>query len=176
MGGRSCPLRAGRRCRPGVRPRGQARGPATDRIGDNRPGRNLENRPPAARRRRHGMGPRVEGSPPGPPADAVHVWSAALDQPPAVLQQLRATLAPDELKRADRYHFPRDRDAFTAARGFLRAILAHYLAADPTRLTFRYTHHGKPGLGGDFADLPLRFNLSHTQGLAVYALTQGREV
>jgi phosphopantetheine--protein transferase-like protein len=104
----------------------------------------------------------------------VHVWRVPLDQPPEYLQQLRDTLAPEEKQRALRFYFEKDRLHYVAGRGILRAVLAHYLACHPAELTFAYSPKGKPHLTGDTGDLG--FNLSHSHGLALIALTRGRQI
>jgi medium-chain acyl-[acyl-carrier-protein] hydrolase len=111
----------------------------------------------------------------GPPplgAGDVHVWRVPLDQPEESRTVLRRLLSADEEDRARRFHFPRDRDRFTVCRGALRALLGRYLAHDPARLRFAYGTHGKPApaAGG------LRFNVTHADGLALLAITGGREV
>jgi len=108
--------------------------------------------------------------------DQVHVWRAVLDQTPAQLARLRESLSEDELERAGRFHFKRDRDHFIAARGGLRDILSRYLLVGTHRLSFRYSQYGKPELVDDLNHLDLRFNLTHSRGIALYALTMGREV
>jgi 4'-phosphopantetheinyl transferase len=110
------------------------------------------------------------------PADEVHVWRAPLDLPNERLECLRGTLAPDECERAARFHFERDRRHFVAARGLLRVLLGRYLKLPPDGLRFAYTSYGKPhlaeGSGGEW----LRFNLSHSGGVALYAFSRGREL
>lgn len=107
----------------------------------------------------------------------VHVWSASLRLGAAAIAALRDTLAPDERARADRFHFRRHREEFTAARGLLRAILARYLALAPERVRFDYRAHGKPALAQDLdAGSGLRFNLSHAGGVALYAIARDREI
>src|SRR5579859_663293 len=98
--------------------------------------------------------------------DHIHVWIARLECSAARLAQLRATLAVDELERADRFYFQRDRERFAAGRGILREILGHYLATPPKRLTFSYNEYGKPYLAGDHAGV-LSFNLSHSGSTAL---------
>jgi 4'-phosphopantetheinyl transferase len=82
-------------------------------------------------------------------------------------------LDPDELSRANRFHFEKDRKHFVVARGFLRVLLGRYLKRDPKQLKFSYGAYGKPALPG--AE-PLRFNMSHSHGMALYALTEGRDI
>lgn len=108
--------------------------------------------------------------------DDVHVWRASLDPPASVVERLERTLATDERERAGRFRFSRHRSHFIAARGMLRAILGLYLEAEPAALYFQYGPRGKPGLAGDGDDGTLRFNLSHSGELALYAVARGREL
>ncbi|HEX7317505.1 MAG TPA: 4'-phosphopantetheinyl transferase superfamily protein [Pyrinomonadaceae bacterium] len=105
--------------------------------------------------------------------DEVHVWCARLDQPPHVLSTLRELLAPDELARADRYHFEKDERHFVAGRGLLRTLVGRYLRRPPAELRFDVNAYGKPALNGGG---PLNFNLSHAHGLALYAFAHARAV
>ena len=106
--------------------------------------------------------------------DEVHVWRAALDGPAASLAYYRDLLAADERQRADRFHFQKDHDRFVVARGLLRIILGRYLDASPAQLRFRYGPFGKPELTAAHGDTDLRFNVSHAEGLALYACTRRR--
>ena len=108
--------------------------------------------------------------------DEVHVWRVTLDQAPAQIRSFLHKLAADEQARAARFHFARDRDHFTVARGVLRAILGRYLNRAPESLSFCYGAHGKPALAGESGGAAIRFNLSHSHGLALYAIARGREL
>jgi 4'-phosphopantetheinyl transferase len=115
----------------------------------------------------------------GPPRlhpGEVMVLASSLDVPAAERERLWATLAPDERARASRFRFPVHRDRFVVARGVLRQILGDVVDADPSRLMFEYGRHGKPSLGGAFAGADLRFNVAHSETLAVYAISHGLEV
>jgi 4'-phosphopantetheinyl transferase len=109
-------------------------------------------------------------------AQGVHVWSVALDVPPARLAALERCLAEDERERAARFRFRRDRERFTAARGTLREILGAYLGRAPGDITFVYGEHGKPALAPPLSGGGLAFNLSHAAGVALVALVRGRPV
>jgi 4'-phosphopantetheinyl transferase len=74
-------------------------------------------------------------------------------------------LAADEIARADRFHFERDRNNFIAGRAQVRRILAAYLGWQPRELRFSYGVSGKPGLPG-----PVSFNVSHTGEIAALAV------
>jgi 4'-phosphopantetheinyl transferase len=108
--------------------------------------------------------------------DEVHVWRATLDQTPSQIQSFRHNLAPDEQTRAERFYFERDRGHFIVARGVLRAILGRYLNQAPECISFCYSSHGKPALAGESGGDAIRFNMSHSHGIALYAVTRGREV
>jgi 4'-phosphopantetheinyl transferase len=84
-------------------------------------------------------------------------------------------LSPDERQRAARYHFQRDREHFCVARGALRSILGDYLNRPPARISFSYGPYGKPALDGVAGGARLRFNVAHSHGLALYAVTLDRE-
>jgi len=100
----------------------------------------------------------------------VHVWRLTLDGPTERFLEL---LDSDEVARANRFHFERDRNHFVIARGFLRLLLGWYLQTDPRKLQFVYGAWGKPALAGETR---LCFNMSHSRDVALYALTEGREI
>src|SRR5262245_8950843 len=106
----------------------------------------------------------------------IDIWCEAADLLEHQLDDLSRTLSVDERARAERYAFRKDRDRFRARRGWLRSILARYVAVDPARLQFEYGVSGKPALGGLSVATKLRFNLSHSGGLVVCAVTRGREI
>jgi 4'-phosphopantetheinyl transferase len=101
----------------------------------------------------------------------VHVWAASLDELPAVAS--RVLLSADERERALRFHFERDRRRFVAARCLLRLLLGRYMDLDPAGLRFEYGARGKPSLTGPDA---LRFNVSHSGGIALLAFARGCEL
>ncbi len=108
--------------------------------------------------------------------DEVHVWRAALDETPSRIDSFLNTLAADERTRAERFYFPRDRERFIVARGVLRAILGLYSNRAPECVFFSYSSHGKPKLAWESGDAAIRFNISHSHGVALYAVTRTREV
>ena len=106
----------------------------------------------------------------------VHVWRVSLKQSSACIDELAQTLSHDELTRADRFSFSRDRQRFVVCRGMLRKILSEYLKVEPSRLRFSYEEKGKPHLVGGFHESGLQFNLAHSHELALYAFTLVRRI
>ncbi|WP_341731080.1 4'-phosphopantetheinyl transferase superfamily protein [Microcoleus sp. EPA2] len=105
----------------------------------------------------------------------IHIWRVNLDRPPSPIQNLAQTLCDSELQRAERFRFDRDKNHFIVGRGALRAILSRYLKVDPNLVEFSYGPCGKPEIAANL-DSTLSFNLSHSQGLALYALTRSRQI
>jgi 4'-phosphopantetheinyl transferase len=108
--------------------------------------------------------------------DEVHIWRAALNQEPAQVRIFSDSLAPDERQRASRFHFQHHREHFIVARGVLRFILSRYLDSTPELIRFSYNRYGKPALDTTAGDESLRFNVSHSGGLALYAVTRDHEI
>lgn len=106
----------------------------------------------------------------------VHVWRASLDQAGAHLRQWMRNLCDVERSRAERFLLERDKRRFVARRGILREILSGYLATPADQLRFHYGRHGKPRLVDESGPSLLRFNLSHSGTMGVWAFTYGRQI
>ncbi|MBI3977991.1 MAG: 4'-phosphopantetheinyl transferase superfamily protein [Chloroflexi bacterium] len=106
--------------------------------------------------------------------DEVHVWLVDRDQPADRVESLRQHLSADEVARAVRLHFAEHRDRFVVCRGMLRTVLGRYLKIAPGTVRFRYGPHGKPSLAGEWEGANLHFNVTHSEDLALIALTCGR--
>ena len=85
-------------------------------------------------------------------------------------------LSEDEHRRAERFRAGSLRNRYIAGRGTLRMLLAQYLRIDPASFSLNYQAHGKPKLGPPWNACGVEFNVSHSQELAVYAFTRGREI
>ncbi len=78
----------------------------------------------------------------GEAADDISIWTATLDRSETERAGWEATLSPDELARANRFHFVKDRNHFVVARGiaadrcsesiFIRSLAAWSSRTDPT--------------------------------------------
>ncbi|WP_416670266.1 4'-phosphopantetheinyl transferase family protein [Egbenema bharatensis] len=112
---------------------------------------------------------------------AIHVWQAALDRPIEWVEKFSPLLSADEQTRADRFRFQHHQHRFIVSRGILRLLLASYLNTDPAELRFSYGPLGKPALANashpqSALPLNLSFNLTHSEGFALYAFTLDRPV
>jgi 4'-phosphopantetheinyl transferase len=106
----------------------------------------------------------------------VEIWQVNVGAMGLHLEKLKDILNPEERKRAERYHFQKDRDEFVAGRGALRILLGRYCGREPREIPLSLSNEGKPLLPSEYHSSDLRFNLSHSRGIVLIALTRGREV
>jgi 4'-phosphopantetheinyl transferase len=104
-------------------------------------------------------------------ANEIHVWRAPLDVAPSTIQVLQPVLNSEELTRAERFRFAKDRDRYIVGRGVLRMLLASYVQRPPEELSFTYNQYGKPALSSLPEGESLEFNISHSHDLALFAFT-----
>jgi 4'-phosphopantetheinyl transferase len=107
------------------------------------------------------------------PDDEVHVWQVDLTAWEKQADSLLALLDPGEQERAARFKFPPPRNQYVISRALLRQALGRYLGIEAREIRFRTTANGKPELA---EESNLRFNLSHSEGVTVFALVRYRQV
>jgi 4'-phosphopantetheinyl transferase len=108
--------------------------------------------------------------------DEVHVWRLIIDSTASVSDVSSSILSVDERARTDSFLLQTDKLHFAATRVMLRRILSLYLGVLPEKITFHYGSHGKPCLSSDDHPEDLRFNVSHTQGLSLIAVSRKRDI
>ncbi len=109
----------------------------------------------------------------------LHIWTAEVrvitSAEKFIIDQI---LTPDEVARASRFKFSKDRDLFISARAVLRLVLSQYLNLESRDISFAAGPYGKPLLSLPTKDLeqlrrdiaqshkdsiqPLDFNVSHS--------------
>lgn len=101
-----------------------------------------------------------------------HVWFTVPEsvRDDAVLQRLEAVLSDEELGRYRRFHFPEDRHRYLVSHALVREALSHYSDIAPADWCFSRREHGRPEIANPGIP-PLRFNLTHTAGLACCIVT-----
>lgn len=98
----------------------------------------------------------------------LHLWPIRIDAHQARRDYFFDLLDAEEKSRALRFRFEKDRVNFVVAHGLLRTILSGYLTCEPSSLLFELGEHKKPFLKNNTA---LQFNLSHSHGMAIVAVT-----
>ncbi len=111
-----------------------------------------------------------------PEGREVHVFAFPLAQYPSVLEACRAVLSPEELTLAARFRFERDQTGYAVGRGVTRLVLGRMLGMHPAELVLAYGPLGKPYLAPGKHPAYWHFNLSHSHGLALLAVTRLGEV
>lgn len=100
----------------------------------------------------------------------VHIWNIEANLESNQAELSIDFLSPDEIERASKYKFERDRRVFITARSALRRLLGKYLGIDPTKIGFFYNSYGKPNI---IQDKQLNFNVSHSEKNIVIAFAKG---
>lgn len=77
----------------------------------------------------------------------------------------------DELARAERFAYEKDRCTYIHTRGTLRKLLGQYLQMKPESFSFEYSAYGKPFLPSNGKPDMVSFNVSHSGGYALLAFT-----
>jgi 4'-phosphopantetheinyl transferase len=106
----------------------------------------------------------------------VHVWRVPLEQSASKIKSFAEILSPEEQGRAANFYFDRDCRRFTVSHAMLRMILGQYLSLRPEQIQFETNSFGKPFVSAKVNPNQVRFNLSHSNELALLAFTQHREV
>jgi 4'-phosphopantetheinyl transferase len=105
-------------------------------------------------------------------SNETHVWCFDLDDGAAARSRHLNVLSPKERDEANRFRSDLDRSRYIAAHGCLREILAAYLDIDPHEVPFAIDADGKPRIEPLLRTNTLQFNMTHSAGLALYAVAQ----
>jgi 4'-phosphopantetheinyl transferase len=105
-------------------------------------------------------------------AHEVHIWCIKLEQQELDVNEFASMLSGEEKRRAERFHFDRDRKRFVIGRSVLRTILASYLHTEPDELEFSYGVYGKPYLLQTSHEMTIQFSLAHSHEVVLYALAR----
>ena len=105
----------------------------------------------------------------------VHIWRTPLDDSSKRASRFRPLLSADERVRADRCRIPHPQYQFIITRGILRILLSRYVHAPSSQIQLQSLPQGKPLLMIPSSS-PIQFNVSHTRGMALIALTMEHSV
>ena len=103
-----------------------------------------------------------------------HVWFAGPEAIllPRLISHYLPLLDSDEAARYRKFLFDRDRKIYLAAHTLLRTALTRYAPVRPAEWVFCRNDFGRPEIAAPKLTLPLRFNLTHTQGLVACGITR----
>ena len=100
--------------------------------------------------------------------DEIHVWSHTIHFDDPFLREAPYLLSNEEMQRASRYHFEKDRRVYESGHVFIRKILAHYTSIEASKLELSPIVNQKPKL--ENAPFRLHFNISHSGNKILVAL------
>lgn len=107
--------------------------------------------------------------------DEVQLWrffyEDAWAQDAQIAADYDALITPDERQRMLAFRFEKDQRQYLAARALVRSVLSLQAGTPPADWRFGATARGKPFIEGLAGHPKLHFNLAHTHGLVVCAVS-----
>ncbi|MBE9563251.1 MAG: 4'-phosphopantetheinyl transferase superfamily protein [Proteobacteria bacterium] len=106
--------------------------------------------------------------------DEIHLWFTFPDliQEPELLLTYNQLLTNKEQKQ--QFHFKKHQHQYLVTRALIRSVLSHYIDIQPSAWRFSKNQYGRPEVITDV--LPIRFNLSHTEGLIVCGVVLKQDI
>ena len=107
---------------------------------------------------------------------AIDVWRCPLDRPTEPFETLTRCLSEPERQRAKQFRFDDKRSQFVITRARLRHCLAIATGTGASQLEIAADDSGKPFLVENGHLSEIQFNVSHSQSLALIAVTRGQAI
>lgn len=93
-----------------------------------------------------------------------------------LLAQYEALLSDDEQARLKHFHYDHHRHLYLVTRALVRTSLSEYVEVKPANWQFDKNGYGKPFISQPSTKSVLKFNISHTAGLVICAITRDIEI
>jgi 4'-phosphopantetheinyl transferase len=110
--------------------------------------------------------------------DDIHLWIAFPNEifEKYLLSAYWELLTREEQQRQQSFYFEKDRHLYLVSHALVRTILSNYTGIDPKKINLIKNNFGRPELDSRDSSFPLRFNLSHTDGLIACAVILKGEI
>lgn len=105
--------------------------------------------------------------------NAVHVWALDIANHKGEMDRFERLLNKYEWQRAEKFVFEKDRHAFIIRQAVLKELLEGYLDIKAEEVYFEFDEYGKPRMD---AGVEMHFNLSHSDGMVMYAFSKDQDV
>ncbi len=108
----------------------------------------------------------------------IHVWYAFDEDisDPELIARYFDIMNTEERIQQKRFHFERHRHQYLITRALIRSVLSMYVKkVAPQQWQFEKNDYGKPSISYPSIDIPLMFNLSHTEKLIVLCVSVDNE-
>lgn len=112
------------------------------------------------------------------PGDEIHLYFSYSDQisDPALLRRYESLLTDNERTQMSRFYFARHRQQFLITRALIRTSLSSYFPVEPADWRFGKNAYGKPQIIFPEKTWPVRFNLSHCEGLVLCGIVRDHDI
>lgn len=101
----------------------------------------------------------------------VDIWFSEVDRPTSEIKEFEVLLSSEELSRARRFHFLRDRNRYVVQHGILRVLLARYTGCKPCEIAICTGSSGKPYLPSQKNGSEIHFSVSRSEAFAAFAFS-----
>jgi 4'-phosphopantetheinyl transferase len=109
----------------------------------------------------------------------IDVWLTYYDEivDERQIAALRLLLNPEEASQESRFYFADDRKRYLVTRAMVRMLLSRYAPIAPEHWVFSKNAYGRPEIANRIDEVRgLSFNISHTRGLIVLAVSRDRDL
>ena len=112
------------------------------------------------------------------PNNEVHLYFSWPDKitDDGLLRRYRSLLSDDELAQMARFYYARHRHQYLITRALIRTSLSAYYQVDPSEWQFGKNGFGKPEISHPDKTLPIRFNISHADGLIMCGIVRDYDI
>lgn len=104
----------------------------------------------------------------------VDIWHIAGDSKDH--QQYVPYLTAQELQQSYQFVFEQDQHLSILTRAYIKIVIAKYIDISPNEISFIKSEYGKPQVNQAICKTPIEFNISHTNGHIVIAISQNTPV
>jgi 4'-phosphopantetheinyl transferase len=108
----------------------------------------------------------------------LHLWLAFPDeiQDNELLSAYKQLMSEEERVQQQRFHFAKHRHQYLITRALVRTTLSRYAERAPGEWEFEKNQYGRPEIKDSEGLPPLRFNLSHTDGLILCGVVLQQDI
>ena len=110
------------------------------------------------------------------PEDEAHIWNFDMDKYLNQIDEFVDFLSNDELVRASKFHFDRDKNWFIISRGLLRVFLNFYSTIPAKEIKLITNDFGKPSISLANDSTKLQFNLSHSKNFLSIGFSNDNQI
>jgi 4'-phosphopantetheinyl transferase len=112
------------------------------------------------------------------PGSEIHLYFSSPEEiaDPSLLLNYKTLLTDDELTQMSRLYFARHRHQYLVTRALIRTTLSDYFQVEPVDWRFGKNSYGKPEISFPENIGPVRFNLSHCEGLILCGVARDHDI